>query len=143
MKKNKGQVLLITVMLLATVMTVLLSITFESRTETQVTKLEVQSQKTLAAAEAAIEASLKSGTTATIGEGSLSSFAGTFTGSATVGSTLSKTFTSPLVAKDGSYTFYLGDYVNKAIGASTTQDIVVCFNSNSDVEITLLKTCGI
>lgn len=144
MQKHKGQILLITVMLLATIMTVLLSVTFQSTTETQVTKLEEESQKSLAAAEAAIEAALKSGTTATIGEGTLSSLTG-FTGSATVESTTSDTFTSPIVAKDGAYTFYLGEYnlINNTIGDSTDQDIIVCFNSSSTnpaIEITLLKT---
>ena len=125
---KKGQILLITVMLLATIMTALLSVTFQSTTDIQVTKLEEESQKALAAAEAAIEASLKSGTTSILGEGSLSSLTG-FTGSATIETTVSNTFTSPMVAKDSAYTFYLGDYnlTDKTIGSSINQDITICF----------------
>ncbi len=146
MKYKRGQILLITVMLLATMMTVLMSVTFQSSTETQVTKLEEESQKALAAAEAAIEASLKSGTTSIIGAGSLSSFTGSgFTGGATVGTITSNTFTSPTVVKNGAYTFYMGDYnlTDKTIGSSIGQDISVCFDSSSTnpaIEITLLKT---
>ena len=141
---KKGQILLITVMLLATIMTALLSVTFQSTTDIQVTKLEEESQKALAAAEAAIEASLKSGTTSILGEGSLSSLTG-FTGSATIETTVSNTFTSPMVAKDSAYTFYLGDYnlTDKTIGSSINQDITICFisaSTNPAIEITLLKT---
>lgn len=135
---KKGQVLLITVMLLATIMTVLLSVTFQSTTETQATKLEEESQKSLAAAEAAIEASLKSGASTNLA--SLSSFgASGFTGQALVESTATNTFTSPLIAQDGAYTFYLGKYVNKVIGNSTYQDVKVCFGADSAIEVTLLK----
>src|SRR3972149_10455999 len=97
--KRRGQILLITVMVLATIMTVVLSISFQSITETQVSKLEEESQKALAAAEAAIEASLKEGTNVIIGEGALSGLA-RFSGGATVESLLDNSFTSPTVAKD-------------------------------------------
>ncbi|MBI5122274.1 hypothetical protein HZA75_00285 [Candidatus Roizmanbacteria bacterium] len=147
MKNKKGQILLITVMLLATVMTIVLSISFKSITETQVTKLEEESQKALAAAESAIDVALKENQNVTIGAGSLSSISG-FSGSATVESLTSKTFTTPNVAKDGSYTFYLGDYnlTTKTIGASTNQDITLCFESGSTnpaIEITLVKSSGV
>jgi type II secretory pathway pseudopilin PulG len=147
-KYRKGQILLITVMILAIVMTVLLSVTFQSTTETQTTKLEQESEKALAAAEAAIEASLKSGGNVTFGTSTqLSNLTG-FTGGATIGSVTSNTFTSSTVAKDSAYTFYLGNYntTNKTIGASINQDVTVCFNSASPdpaIEITLIKTNGI
>ncbi len=140
---KKGQILLITVMLLATVMTIVLSISFKSVTETQVTKLEEESQKALAAAESAIEAALKENATATIGLGSLSSITG-FTGEATIDTATSNKFTSSSIIKDGAYTFYLGDYNldTKIIGASTNQNIILCFESgttNPAIEITLVK----
>ena len=59
MKNQKGQILLITIMLVATVLTVVLAVTFKSTSETQITKLEEQSQKALTAAEAGIEAALQ------------------------------------------------------------------------------------
>lgn len=53
---QQGQVLLISIMLLAVVMTVIFSASFTNVTETKVTKLEEESQRALAAAEAAVEA---------------------------------------------------------------------------------------
>ena len=63
---ERGQVLLITIMLLAAAVTVVMTIAFNSTTETQITKLEEDSQKAMAAAEAALEAAIqqKSGTVA-------------------------------------------------------------------------------
>ena len=86
MRNNSGQILLITVMLLATVMTIVLSVSFKSATDTQITKLEEESQKALVAAESAIEVALKNNSTAILGpEGSadLSSITG-FSGTATI-----------------------------------------------------------
>ena len=143
MKYKKGQILLITVMLLATVMTIILSVSFKSVTETQITKLEEESQKALSAAESAIEAALKENATVILGSGSLSSITG-FSGTATIESTTSNKFISASIIKDGSYTFYLGNYDlnTKIVGASTNQDITLCFQSgtpNPAIEITLIK----
>lgn len=147
MKNQKGQVLLIAVMFLATVMTVVLSTSFKSTTDTQVTKLEEESQKALAAAESAIEVALKENSTTTIGSGSLDSITG-FSGTATIDTTTSTRFTTPLITKDGSHTFYLGNYdlATKVIGPSTSQDIVICFESgtpNPALEVTLIKLNGV
>ena len=143
---KRGQILLITVMLLATVMTIVLSISFKSVTETQVTKLEEESQKALAAAESAIDVALKENATATLGLGPLSSISG-FSGEATIGSTASDTFTTPNIPRDGSYTFYLGEYnsITKAIGPPTAQDITLCFTgiAGPAIEVTLVKTNGV
>ena len=140
----KGQILLITVMLLATVMTIVLSVSFKSSTDTQVTKLEEESQKALAAAESAIEVALKNNSTATLGSGSLDSISG-FSGEATIDTTTSTEFTTPTIVKDGSYTFYLGEYnlATKTIGSSISQSIDVCFNNGTTVEITLVKSTGV
>lgn len=150
--KNKsqfqsGQVLLITVMLLATVITVVLSLSFKSTTETKITKLEEESQKALAAAEGAIEASLKSGGSTTFGAGNLSSITN-FTGGATISTATSHTFSTPLLQKDEQYTFYLGSYDPSAgtIGASVAEAITICFTSptvHPVLEITLVKQAGI
>lgn len=110
MNYQKGQVLLITVMLLASVLTIVMAVTFTSRTETQIAKLEEDSKRALAAAEAGIEAALRQGTgTVPIGSGQLSNLTG-FTGQAVVSATLSNTFTTPLLMKDQQYTFYLSLY---------------------------------
>jgi type II secretory pathway pseudopilin PulG len=144
---KRGQILLITVMLLATVMTIVLSVSFKSTTETQVTKLEEENQKALAAAESAIEAALKENATATIGIGSLTSITG-FSGSATIESLAAATFTTPNIAKNGSYTFYLGPYTvaTKTIGASVDQAITICFEDGTPkpaIEITLVKSSSV
>lgn len=148
MQNKKGQILLITIMLLATVMTVVLSVSFKSVTETQVTKLEEESQKALAAAESAIEVALKENQDVTFGPGilagSLTSISG-FSGSATIQTAASKTFTTPIIPKDGSYTFYLGDYdvQNKTIAPSMLSDpITLCFETGTTkpvLELTLVK----
>jgi len=148
MKTKQGQILLITVMLLATVMTIVLSISFKSVTETQVTKLEEESQKALSAAESAIEVALKNNATATFGSSpELANITG-FSGNATIETTTSNKFTSPAITKDGSYTFYLGEYDvdDKTIGVSTAQTITLCFQSgtiNPAIEVTLVKSSGV
>ena len=58
-RNRPGQVLLIAVMLLATVITVVMTIAFNATTETQVARLESDSQKALAAAEAGVDAVIK------------------------------------------------------------------------------------
>lgn len=105
---KKGQALLIAIMLLATVITIALAITYRSTTDIQLTKLEEESQKALAAAEAGIEAALRTNTDVTIA--SLNLGVG-FSGSATIDDTSTRTtFVTPNIKKDGQYTFYLAKY---------------------------------
>ena len=139
---KKGQVLLIVVMLLATALTVALTATYQSVTETQLSKLEEENQKALAAAEAGIEAVLNQKTSINISSlPNLSSF----TGQAKIQTIQSNEFVTPLLQKDGQYTFYLANYnaENKTLGSnSTVQDINLCFGSSSfnpALEITLVK----
>lgn len=144
---KRGQILLITVMILATVLTVVLSVSFKSITETKISKLEEENQKALAAAEAAIQEALKTGS-ASFGAGGLTDF-GSFTGGAEIITTTTNSFTTPIVSKDSSYTFYLSQYdpeTKNFSGGSINEDIEVCFNfstTNPAVEITLVKTDSI
>jgi len=109
--KHKGQVLLIAVMLLATVITVVMTIAFNSTTETQVIKLEEDSQKALAAAEAGIDAVIKQSVNSSVQINSLGQFnTQGITGEAQVTTVSKPTFISPLLQKDEQYTFYLSDY---------------------------------
>src|SRR5438046_2001534 len=94
-KNQQGQVLLIVIMLLATAVTVVMSSAFKSTTETKITKLEEESQKSLAAAEAGIETALQTGTNVT-DLSSLPNLSG-FTGSATISQTSTNSFTTPLI----------------------------------------------
>ena len=149
LNSKSGQVLLIAVMLLAVTLTIVLSITFSSRTDTQLTKLEQDNQKALAAAEAGIEAALKSSGSISIGGSGILPDSG-FSGSASVTETYTKTnFITPLLEKDEQYTFYMGAYdkVANTIGASTPEDLTVCFGTPNQttktaVEITVVKGSG-
>ncbi len=111
-QNRSGQVLLIAVMLLATVITVVMTIAFNSTTETQVARLEADSQKALAAAEAGVDAVIKqSVNSAPINSGDLGQFGSqNISGNAQVVGVTHSYFTTPLLQKDEQYTFYLSDY---------------------------------
>jgi len=113
---KKGQVLLIVVMLLATALTVALTSTYQSVTETQLTKLEEENQKALAAVEAGIEKALQSKrqgnfTFTSLGLSNLSGI-DTSQSSVEISNQGSTTFVTPLLQKDEQYTFYLANYPN-------------------------------
>lgn len=115
-KSEKGQVLLITIMLLAVAITLVLTLAFRSKTETKITKLEEDSQKALNAAEAAVEVALKNNsgsyTFSQLGlsKNELSSDVDFINSSVTVSESPVDEFASPLLQKDEQYTFYLSQY---------------------------------
>jgi type II secretory pathway pseudopilin PulG len=139
---KKGQVLLIVVMLLATVLTVALTSTYQSVTETQLTKLEEENQKALAAAEAGIEKALQSKQEGSFTSLGLSNLSGIDTSQSSVeisdqGST---TFVTPLLQKDEQYTFYLANYPN--FTSYWDGQINIYFNTESacpSLELTQIK----
>jgi hypothetical protein len=145
---KKGQVLLIVVMLLATALTLALTASYQSITETQLTKLEEENQKARAAAEAGIEKALQSKQQGTFISLGLSNLSGVDTSGSLVeiSDQGSNTFVTPLLQKDEQYTFYLANYnsQNKTLGSnSTAQNINLCFGSSSfnpALEITLIKS---
>lgn len=113
LRKRKGQVLLIAVMLLATVITVVMTIAFNATTETQVARLEVDSQKALAAAEAGIDAVIKQSinTSTPVDIGALGQFSDQkISGNAKLVGVSKPYFITPLLQKDEQYTLYLSDY---------------------------------
>ena len=114
---KQGQVLLIVIMVVATILTVVLSLVFKSQTETQITHLEEQNQKALAAAEAAIESALKQQSNVTFGSGTLSNYTG-YVGQATLSTNTKNTFVSPLLQPDEQYSYYLVTYDPSAPAAS-------------------------
>ena len=145
MRKKKAQILLVVIMILSTVMTVIMAVSFSSITDTKTTKLEQENKKALSAAEAAIEALLKDQTNSvSFGSGSLSSFSD-ITGQAVLDTTQSNNFEIPLVKKNEAYTFYLATYDKKSntFSQSINTDLEVCFNSDQALEITLIKTNAI
>ena len=141
--RKKGQVAIITIMLIATVLTVVLGVTFQSRVDTQITRLEEENQQALAVAEAAIEASINENANTVVGEGSLGSITG-FSGGATITSLTDNEFMTGRVDRNNQYTFYLSTYnpETKALGTTSIQEAVtVCyegFSTNPALEITLL-----
>ncbi len=147
---KKAQALLVTIMVLATIMTLVLAISFQSVTETQTSKLEEENKKALAAAEAALEVSIKTGNNSTLGAGGspeLSNITG-FTGGATISSLNSNTFTTQAVEKDDQYTFYLSTYNPNtnppSLGTTSTDEpITICYeagSTNPALEVTVIKT---
>lgn len=145
--KEAGQILLVTILVMATIITVVFTVAFSSRTNTQSTKLEEESQKALAAAEASIHVALKKKQSNTFsGSGELSSFSSSFSGGATIGAgSASTTFASPSIEKDGQYTFYLGAYTAgppPTFGISAAEDIRICFGTTGTVpalDIAIIK----
>ncbi len=108
-KHKRGQVLILTIMLLATVITVVMTVSYKSTTETQISKLEEEAQKSLAAAEAGIEAALAQ----PIGTYVLSSLTGIsgYTGNVSVATAYDRnTFVTRSLSANEGYTFYLADY---------------------------------
>jgi len=117
-------------MLLATVLTIVLSASYQAVTETKITKMEEDSQKALAAAEAGIEYSLKSGTTVKINN--LNGFTN-FTGKTEIedSTTTGTDFSTPLINKDSQYTFYLADYQTGSFTNAYSGTITVYWQQDS------------
>lgn len=141
---KKGQVLLVIIMLLATSLTIALAVTFKSTTDTQLSQLEADSQRALAAAEAGIEAAIRQGNvnlnTLNLGVG--------ISGAATIDAvTNKKEFVSPLLQKDEQYTFYLSDY-DKDTGTFSSSyaggDMTIYFGQGNcpTLELTVVNTTG-
>lgn len=149
MKKNilkqnkKGQILLIAVMLLATVITVVMTVAFNSTNETKIAKLEEDSQKALAAAEAGIDAVIKQSINTSVNIDSLGQFNSQgISGNAQVTTISKPTFVSPLLQKDEQYTFYLSNY--PAFTPQGIEGLDVYFYSESgqcpSIEISIITT---
>lgn len=138
--KQSGQALLITIMLLATVLTVVIAITFKSTTETKVTKLEADARIALAAAEAAVEYALKNGSIVAENFNTLGLGQG-ITGSAEVSEVGDSEFTTPSIPQDGQYTFYLSvpNDVFTEFTSPYNGTMTVCYGTEA-LELTFVKT---
>lgn len=140
---RSGQILLIAVMLLATVITVVMTVTFNSTSETKVAKLEEDSQKALAAAQAGIEAALQQGSTVPIA--SLGQFNSQgISGNAEIKSISLPYFISPLLQKDEQYSYFLADY--PAMTTGWTGSLNISFASENGqcpaLEVMVLTVTG-
>lgn len=138
--------LLVAIMLLATTLTIALAVSFKSTTDTQVAKLEEDSQRALAAAEAGIAAAIRQGNV----DLSTLNLGIDISGAATIDTTTSKTtFLSPLLQRDEQYTFYLTPYdrTTNTFSAGTYDggDMTVYFGQNNNcptLELTILSKDG-
>lgn len=142
-KNNQGQILIIVLMLIATTISIVLSLSFKSKVETELTKLEEENQKAMAAAQAGIEAVLKQKTTVIIGSDVLPN--SDVEGSAQIENLPSKTFTTPFLKKDEQYTFYLADFDPKTFTFTSPPidtNLTISFPSSVALELTLLKNDG-
>jgi Tfp pilus assembly protein PilX len=154
-KSQQGQVLLIIIMLFATIITVVTTVSFRSTTETQINKLEEESQKTLSAAEAGIEkaiaAKVASGNTQQFNDPNID--LGNLSGidlansSVNVTSNTGREFVTPLIQKDQQYTFYLAKYdsaVSPQFSALYPNRIAIHYGSETNcasvaLEITVIS----
>ncbi len=140
MKNNtskQGQVLLVVVLLLATTLTIVMTVVFTSRTESNVTRLQQDSERSLAAAEAGIEAAIKSQgeqVERTFRGLSLNNLQGIdLDGSkVTKDNTSSRDFVSPVITKDQQYTLYITPYSSEGFGTPIFQgDVFIYYGSES------------
>ncbi len=115
---KKGQALLIIVLLLATIITVVLAVSFTSRTETKVSKLQQDSDRSLAAAEAGLEAAINVSVTPapyTFSHLGLELQGIDLENSTVKVESTTSNFVSPLLSKDTQYTLYLTHYKNDGV----------------------------
>lgn len=143
-QNKKGQILLIAVMLLATVITVVMTVAFNSTNETKIAKLEEDSQKALAAAEAGVEAVIKQSINSSpVSINSLGQFNSQgITGNAQVTSISKPTFVTPLLQKDEQYTFYLSNYPDFTPQGIDSLDIYFYSESGQcpSIEVSVITT---
>lgn len=143
-QNRSGQVLLIAVMLLATVITVVMTIAFNATTETQVARLEADSQKALAAAEAGIDVAIKQSVNSTpVDIGSLGQFSSQkITGNAQVIGVSHSYFVTPLLQKDEQYVFYLSDYPDFTNAWSGNLDMYLVSETGQcpSIEVTVITS---
>jgi hypothetical protein len=109
-RHRSGQALLITVMLLAVALTVVLALSYTSKTDVQLSKLEEENQRALAAAEAGIDALVNQTTGQSVVISDLDGSLVQFSGSAEKAITQGPQFSTPLLQANGHFTFYLDDY---------------------------------
>lgn len=107
---KSGQILILVLILSIIVLTTGLLTTRLTSEETRIAKLEADSKKAFAAAEAGLEASLQSSQPITDLGALLGGSSSGITGSTTIQTVQTANFTTPLLQKDEQYTFYLSQY---------------------------------
>lgn len=139
---RRGQVLLIAVMLLATIITVVMTVAFNATTETQITRLEIDSQKALAAAEAGIDAVIKQSINSSVNIADIGQYnAENISGNAQVIGVSKSFFVTPLLEKDEQYSLYLSDYpgFGNPWNGSLLLSLVSEANQCPSIEVVIIK----
>ncbi|OGK59382.1 hypothetical protein A3I56_02695 [Candidatus Roizmanbacteria bacterium RIFCSPLOWO2_02_FULL_43_10] len=123
MKNQAGQVLLIVILLSTVLLTVGLSLIDITALDNKVTKIQEDASKARAAAEAGIEAALNDVSAESIDIGQILADS-TISGTTTIELIEENAFTTPIISKDGQFTFYLTGYnpQTKTITAGTVDD---------------------
>ena len=138
MKNNKykrGQVLLVLVLLLATTLTIVMTVVFTSRSETTISKLQQDSERSLAAAEAGIEAAINSQSAGQVSFEDLDNIDNLsgidLSESNVVINNLNTDgyFVSPVITKDKQYTLYLSSYDNDGFGTTMPGDLYIYYGT--------------
>lgn len=111
-KSSEGQVLLLLIMVMGTLLIVAMTAIFQGTTQTQIGGINQISQSTLAAAEAGLEKALQANQSGTFKELGLSNLSGINLEASTVEirEQRSETFNTAKLEQDEQYTFYLSDY---------------------------------
>lgn len=109
---SEGQVLLLLIMVLGTLLIVAMTAIFQSTSDTQIGGTNQMSQTTLAASEAGLEKGLLTGSSGTYADLGLTTLANIDLQNSRVEITNPryKTFTTGRLEQDSQYTFYLSDY---------------------------------
>jgi hypothetical protein len=111
-KSNDGQVLLLLIMVLGTLLIVAMTAIFQSSTDTQISGTNQLSQTTLSASEAGLEKGLLDGTSGTFAELGITNLTNIDLNNSRVEIAQPRysEFTSQRMDADSQYTFYLADY---------------------------------
>lgn len=125
-KSQSGQVLLVSILFATVLLTIGLTIANITSQDTRVTRLEEEESRARAAAEAGIEAALGQAGDDSVDIGSLLN-GENLTGTAVFTPETGPTFTTPLITKDGQYTFYLIGYdtVSQTIQTGSYDDDII------------------
>lgn len=164
MKNQRGQMLLIIILLMVVLLTVALSVSQVATQETKISKLEEDSKRAFAAAEAGLEARLQMPATAgNLDIAALLPGSGIQSGTATLTTNAGNIFYAPkpLTSDDSQLTFYLTGYdktnINNPFSANLLngQSLMIYFGTNGqtcdgssgenripNLELTLLDAGG-
>ncbi len=130
--KERGQILLVTVMLLATALTIALSVSYTVQVETRLSKLKEKEKQALDAAEAGAETLLNSANNQTLSFSDMGEEFKNIEGEAKIETLPEGEFVTPLIEKDSSYTLYLETYdptTNEFKPPAVTGNLTLYFGS--------------